>query len=134
QQRDAVRAWLARSEPSQAHRRSARPPPMVAESVTRIEGAREASESRPKRRPAEPVTGPALLGPSREGERVSSVSSATLEADTAAALVAAPRRARRELVLATAALVGLGALGLWWVGGRDARSSTAATAAPAEHL
>jgi eukaryotic-like serine/threonine-protein kinase len=128
QQRDAVRAWLARSEPSHGGPRSK---PAVLDGITRIEGSREGSGSRRGSLPPgggaagavdrSAVTAPTGPAPSlREPEKVSSVSSAILQVETdLAALAPARRRPRLGVVFATAAVAFAAAGGLWWVSPRS---------------
>ena len=122
QQREAVRSWLARSEPSAPPRsRSALP-----ESVqTRVEGGRS-EPSRARSRPASSssqaaidrlaVTAPAPPDArSAPPEKVSSVSSAVLHVQDASGRAVAPvSRARRpaRTIAAAAAAVVVG-LGIW---------------------
>ncbi len=118
QQRDAVRSWLARSEPSGKSVKSLPPPPLsskgtpLVDSVkTRVEGKSEPSTAR--RVDPGAVTAPA---PPEIPEKVSSVSSAVLRVDPHAAPPASSRpRSRMPIVLplAVIALLGAAGVGAW---------------------
>jgi serine/threonine protein kinase len=108
QQREAVRAWLSRSEPS---KRFSKPPAQPAESVTRIEGT--GSKSEPSKR--EPRPDRLAVTVAEPVEKVSSVSSAVLQVPGApSAPPPAPQKTRPGLVIgvALAAAVVAGA-GVW---------------------
>jgi len=143
QQREAVRAWLARSEPSA----SPRPRPSFPESVqTRVEGARS-EPSGARTRPSRATTSAARIdrqavtapAPADSGatsvppEKVSSVSSAVLHVNDASEPAAGHGRRGapgRAIAIATVVAVVLGA-GAWGAA-RLAAPSTAATVPPAE--
>jgi serine/threonine-protein kinase len=161
QQRDAVRAWLARSEPS--HTTGPRSRPAVLDSiVTRVEGgsksepsnASSASSSRRGGMPGSGArTGPtepaplSLRGDSSAPDKVSSVSSAVIQVphsgypnETSTPNVPAASRSRTGgriamAVVAALVLVGVGALGARSLGGGTTKteptSKAAATAAAA---
>jgi len=132
--REAVRAWLARSEPS--HHGVNPPPRTDPASVTRIEGrgAERTPSSRSGPRPAEPAPeqGPPSGSSTSSPSTVSSVSSAVIPAPEVAALRTAaaeakPKRARiwPWAVVAVAAAVA----GIVWM--RHSRVQTASVAPPA---
>jgi serine/threonine-protein kinase len=149
QQRDAVRAWLARSEPS--HGTGPRSKPALDSVVTRVEGG---SSSEPGRSasnrgslsgsgrhsaPQYAVTGAAPFGPgsptpSSPPEKVSSVSSAVIQVpplfgvSAAAPPPTSPSRSARVVVAsfavlcAVVVLIGVGALGARRFAGRASAS------------
>jgi eukaryotic-like serine/threonine-protein kinase len=118
QQRDAVRAWLTRSEPSRSKRLSRPPPP---ESVTRIEGGSRSEPSGrtpPSLRSNRDFDRQALTAPAPPEplEKVSSVSSAVIpRPDSPSAAPPPAGKSRAPLVvgvgLALVLLLGLGAWG-----------------------
>jgi eukaryotic-like serine/threonine-protein kinase len=141
QQRDAVRAWLARSEPSGPPRSRRTVPDSV---QTRVErGRSEPSGPRTGPRPLEDVnvsvpaltdqlavTAPALPeGRGRRRDNVSSVSSAVLHVsgfDSTGAAITPPPRRSRAIVLGAAAVLVLGGVGS---GVSLLRTTTTATSA-----
>ena len=158
QQRDAVRAWLARSEPSDSTgpRTGPRSKPVLDSVVTRVDGgsnSEPSSTSRGGRRGSlAPRTGPQQpqsVGahdrrtserPSTAPEKVSSVSSAVIMVPSShgpSQLGIAPRSPARtggRIVLAVVAaivLMGVGAWGAKSLGSRPAASGGVATTTPA---
>ncbi len=123
QQREAVRAWLARSEPTAPPRSRQSLPDSV---QTRVEkgksepGAQRTERSRSTPTRAEPVERLAVTAPAEPGSRtlpdkVSSVSSAVLhvQESSGAAQAPAPRRSpSRAIGLAAAAALVIG-VGVW---------------------
>jgi hypothetical protein len=133
-QRDAVRAWLARSEPS--HHGVTPPPRSEPGSVTRVEGRgpdrTPSSVSRPRLPEPVPEQGPPSGSSTSSPSTVSSVSSAVIPAPEvaaapAAAAAATAKRARvwPWAVVAVAAAVA----GIVWM--RHSREQTVSAAAPA---
>jgi eukaryotic-like serine/threonine-protein kinase len=98
QQRDAVRSWLARSEPS--HGSVSRSRPIVDSIVTRVEGNTASEPSNRSRTPA-----PSAPPPSAPAEKVSSVSSAVIHMPAEAARPVAARSSRVAIALVAAVLL-----------------------------
>ena len=135
QQRDAVRAWLARSEPSEntGPRTGPRSKPVLDSTVTRVEGA---SKSEPSSSGRARGAGERASTPP---EKVSSVSSAVILVPSSVgpspAGAAPPSRARTGgrivlTVLAAIVLMGVGAWGAKSLGGRGAAAGGIPTSAP----
>ncbi|HSO39526.1 MAG TPA: serine/threonine-protein kinase [Labilithrix sp.] len=139
QQRDAVRAWLARSEPSHGSGSGSRPRPVLDSIVTRVEGGTTSEpSSRSRSGQASRLSGgPASAPP----EKVSSVSSAVIQVaegqanagpGAANAPASAASRTSRVALAIVAAVVLLGAVA--WGARRYPRASAgppaAVTAAP----
>jgi serine/threonine-protein kinase len=112
QQREAVRAWLARSEPSAISKRPLIPP--NPDSVTRIEGGSKSSPSKPA---PEPVDRGAATIVERTPDKVSSVSSAVLQVKDPgppSSHAAPPSKSRTGLVVAAiVAAAVLGGAAVW---------------------
>jgi len=157
QQREAVRAWLARSEPSGTGPRLSKP--VLDSIVTRVEGGSKSEPSSSRRaegsaasRPQvdrQAVTAAAPLdlvtGEARPGDKVTSVSSAVLQVPDVSGVSAAStvhpapgqagrRRASRVALMAAAAVVLVG-VGVWGArsftrpGGTGTGGTAAGTAA-----
>jgi eukaryotic-like serine/threonine-protein kinase len=133
QQRDAVRAWLARSEPS--HGSAPRSRPMLDSIVTRVDGASKSEPSDRSSRRAPPTSERASAPP----EKVSSVSSAVIQVPDASSTTGptsagapAPARSRpARVALALVAAIILVGVGAWGARSYTARVNDAGTTANA---
>jgi serine/threonine-protein kinase len=138
QQRDAVRAWLARSEPSEntGPRTGPRSKPVLDSIVTRVDGGAKSEPSSTGRRENTGARGERASSPP---EKVSSVSSAVILVPSSVGPTqvgaSPPSRARTGgrvvlVVLAAIVLMGVGAWGAKSLGSRTAANGGVATNAP----